>query len=216
MYYYLCVKINSMIINEFSQVGISGSNMKWLMSKGYIMPTTTDKRGRVSVKKGTKISVKTIDLLPKTSVEVQVMCEDCGEIRTIQYNTLAGRKNSQYLKTGETLCSKCANTRMSGINSHVYKHGNILYPQYRNNAKRRGIEFDLSVKEFETLIPGNCNYCGEKSNGIDRVYSDIGYKIENCVPCCAQCNFIKNNTPPDLFIKKIVNMYNTFKKNGLI
>lgn len=205
-----------MILDEFSIVGVSGSNMNWLKSKGYEIPTRIDNRGRLCAKKGVKIKVKVSDLLPKTSILVSVKCEDCGVERVVQYNTLVGRKNSQYLINGETPCSKCANHRMSGTNSPAYKHGNILWPQYRNNARRRGIEFNLTTVDFEKLVPGKCFYCGEKSNGIDRIDSNMGYDMINCVPCCTQCNFIKNNTPQDMFVKKIVAMYETFKKNGLI
>jgi len=115
-----------MIIDKFTEVGVSGSNMKWLESKGYIMPKYKDKKGRISTKKGTKIKVKISDLMKTSGIKVKVKCEDCGKERYIEYYSLAGRVNSQFLKTGETLCSKCANSRMSGKNSPAYKHGNIL------------------------------------------------------------------------------------------
>lgn len=205
-----------MILNECIFVTLGPSNISHYSNMGYNLPIEKDKKGRNRVIREKKLKVKIKDLPRTSNVKVQVKCEDCGNVRSVQYNTLVGRKNSQYLKTGETLCSHCANSRMSGENSPVYKHGNILYPQYRNNARRRKIDFNLSVDEFETLTPGRCHYCGDESKGIDRIDSEKGYYYSNCVSCCSQCNFIKNNTPQNEFISKIVSMYETFKKNNLI
>lgn len=205
-----------MITQDYIEVKLGAANISHYKSKGYLLQTEKDNKGRIRVKKEIPLNIKVEDLPRTSNIKVEVECEDCGKKRLVQYNTLAGRENSQYLKTGETLCSKCANNRMSGKNSPVYKHGNILYPQYRNNAKRRNIEFNLSVNEFESLTPSICHYCGSESRGIDRIDSTKGYFMDNCVPCCTQCNFIKNNTPQKEFISKIVAMYNTFKKNKLI
>lgn len=204
-----------MILIDEIKVKLASANISHYRAKGYNIPIGKDKKGRDRVIKEQPIIVKVKDLPRTANIKIPVKCEDCGSERLIQYSTINARKNSKYLETGETLCSDCANSRMSGENSPVYKHGNILYPQYRNNARRRNIEFELSVKEFESLIPGECYYCGEESKGIDRVSSSKGYFIANCVSCCSQCNFIKNNTPQDLFVKKIKAMYKTFLKNGL-
>lgn len=205
-----------MILSEIVLVGINGLNIHHYENLGYEIQREKDSRGRVRVKRGTKILVKVKDLMKSSQVKVSCQCEDCGFIRMVQYDTLNNRKNSSYNKTGETLCQLCANKRMSGVNSGQYKHGNILYPQYRNNARRRNIEFSLTIDQFESLIPSTCFYCGDKSMGIDRMDSSKGYKIDNCVPCCSKCNFIKNTTSFDNFIIKIKNMYDHLKQGGLI
>jgi hypothetical protein len=205
-----------MILDKQIIVPLGAKNIKYYESLGYQIPYGIDKkkRRRVEKEKGLLVYVKDI---PITSpVLVNVNCEDCGAERKVQYGTIVGRLNSSFHKNGETLCSSCANSRMSGENSAAYIHGNSLYPMYRNNARRRGISFDLDVKEFEALIPSNCYYCSDKSNGIDRWNSNLGYTINNCVPCCKECNFLKNNTNPDLFIERIKKMYNTLKIKGLI
>lgn len=137
-----------MILDKIVKVSLGPMNIKYYESLGYNIPYDLDsrKRKRVNKKEGLFVFIKDIPLT--SPVIVNVMCEDCKKERKIQYGTLAGRGNSSYLKNGETLCSNCANSRMSGEKSGAYKHGNILYPMYRNNAKRRGISFELSVSDF--------------------------------------------------------------------
>lgn len=196
-----------------------GRNVEYFKSKWYNIKYTLDKRGRKTTKKGTKILVDPKDLPPKSSAIVTVECEDCNKKRKIQYATLFA-KSCRYSKTGETLCSNCANKRMSGKNSGVYKHWNIRYPEYRCNAKKRGIDFELTVWEFEDITEKPCHYCWGNSkdrniksrgNGIDRKDSSIGYLVNNCVPCCATCNFIKNSMPYNDFISYLRKLYHHTK-----
>ena len=72
-------------------------------------------------------------------------------------------------------------------------------------AKRRGYEFHVTLEEYEKHIWNKpCNYCGGKTqNGIDRVDNSIGYKIENCVPCCKDCNKMKLTFSVDNFLLHI-------------
>lgn len=205
-----------MILDKQVRVKLGAKNIEYYKSLGYEIPYNSDKKKRLRVNKeeGLLVFIKDIPITSPTIVNV--MCEDCEQVRKVQYGTLAGRSNSNFLKNGETLCSNCANKRMSGENNAQYKHGNSLYPMYRNNARKRNIFFDLSIEEFEKLIPSNCFYCSDKSNGIDRWDSNIGYVFDNCVPCCKECNFLKNNTNPDLFVSRIGKMYETLKLKGLL
>ena len=91
-----------------------------------------------------------------------------------------------------------------------------------SNYKRHGKEFNLNFEEFKNLVNDNCYYCnsepnnllGNKTfsktkmlNGIDRLDSNIGYNIENCVPCCKQCNIMKNVWSEKDFLNKIKEIY---------
>ncbi len=40
-------------------------------------------------------------------------------------------------------------------------------------------------------------------NGVDRVNNDMGYFVENCVPCCFDCNEMKNNRIENDFISHV-------------
>lgn len=85
---------------------------------------------------------------------------------------------------------------------------------YRQQAKRRDLDFNLSFEEFKNLSIQDCHYCGREPmlnsyssdvvvkiplNGVDRVNSDLSYSLDNCVPCCGMCNRAKLDYPKDLF-----------------
>lgn len=75
--------------------------------------------------------------------------------------------------------------------------------EYRGNAKRRGITFDLTQKQFLSLWEQPCAYCGGEVHkiGIDRVNNSVGYIISNVVSCCPQCNRLKGKLSRDKFLR---------------
>lgn len=80
----------------------------------------------------------------------------------------------------------------------------IIFNEYRQNAKRRGISFDLSFNEFRFIASMHCQYCGSRelvsrSMGVDRVNNQEGYSLLNCVPCCSICNRAKKDLPNWIF-----------------
>jgi hypothetical protein len=83
-----------------------------------------------------------------------------------------------------------------------------LLGHYRQSAARRQISFTLTETEFRHLVEQNCFYCGQapnreyrptrykssyRSNGVDRRENSQGYVLENCVPCCKDCNRFKSD-----------------------
>jgi hypothetical protein len=111
---------------------------------------------------------------------------------------------------------------------------NVQYSRYRTQANIKKREFSLSRQEFIGLIEGDCRYCGtspsttkdfntglrsssyilEKErtktfvkNGIDRINSSIGYRIDNVVSCCQQCNVAKLDHSYEEFTEWIKKVY---------
>jgi 5-methylcytosine-specific restriction endonuclease McrA len=96
---------------------------------------------------------------------------------------------------------------------------NAVLGPYIRKAQRRGHEWALTREQTRALMALPCHYCdappsrirsatgaGPKAlenasfgvrwgtftyNGIDRVDNAIGYRPENCVPCCWDCNQAK-------------------------
>ena len=83
-----------------------------------------------------------------------------------------------------------------------------------NNAKRqaknRKLNWSLDFDTYIKLISQSCFYCDEKLEnlgiGLDRISSDksIGYILSNVVPCCRNCNWMKNDLPQNEFFTKII------------
>lgn len=98
---------------------------------------------------------------------------------------------------------------------------------YKRSARARGLVYDLTTEEFNKLILGICVYCGDslsttkkgqgktsgnfKYTGIDRIDSEKGYTIDNCVSCCSRCNFMKHKMDKNTFIEHVKKIANFFK-----
>ena len=87
--------------------------------------------------------------------------------------------------------------------------------EYTRNSKRRNIEFSLTFEEFEELTKQKCYYCnsysvGKDYCGIDRIDSNIGYELCNCVSCCKNCNLAKNDLTYEEFKEFITKVFKNF------
>jgi len=98
---------------------------------------------------------------------------------------------------------------------------NALFQKYRRESSVRGLAFSLSRTEFGALIHLNCRYCGSEPkhtfgrkewngrivyNGLDRLDNSKGYTVENCVPCCFQCNLAKGGMTVAQFKKWVADV----------
>lgn len=123
--------------------------------------------------------------------------------------------------------------RSCGCIPHKYKvagEGSLrnAYLNYRNNAKNHKKNFQLTMEQFKFITSQNCFYCNLTPkqttgklrndrpnyyhNGIDRVNSSIGYVLENCVPCCKQCNYSKRDMSKEEFKTFIKRVYECLYK----
>lgn len=101
----------------------------------------------------------------------------------------------------------------------------------KNNARRRGYPFELTIEEVKRINKLNCSYCGREPyalydqahthnkrtgktyrnygaygpyNGIDRMDNSKGYSLTNCAPCCQQCQTMKMDYSISEFIQHCV------------
>lgn len=104
---------------------------------------------------------------------------------------------------------------------------NALLATYRGTAARRGIAWSLPRAEFLRLVSSNCYYCGIEPhqvftrsphqfiyNGVDRVDSQKGYDVSNCVPCCGQCNVAKIDRDASDFLAWVDRVYQYQHREG--
>lgn len=142
------------------------------------------------------------------------LCQcECGTLIVIE---------NQSLKSGDTKSCGCLHTESNGSKSKNLSLPNNLgdirklYRRYYFGAKSRHLDFFLTEREFIDLVFSKCFYCGEPPsrsigkihyNGIDRLANDVGYIVENCVPCCTVCNFSKRERSYEEFISWIRKVY---------
>jgi hypothetical protein len=138
----------------------------------------------------------------------------CGTTSNVKkYDLVNGNAKSCGCKAGELIAKKVSfPTNEAQISN--------LYSTYKYGAKRRKLEFLISLDKVKSLIFENCFYCGSEPNsfrksqrilktnqppplvynGIDRINNDIGYTETNVVPCCIICNRAKREMSYENFL----------------
>lgn len=101
------------------------------------------------------------------------------------------------------------------------------YEAYKRNAKKRGLEFDLSFEWFLDIVEQACYLCGAPPsnsyvhdkrlkkltaapfvyNGIDRVDNTLPYVSGNLIACCWRCNRSKGNLSVEEFLTHAAKVY---------
>lgn len=112
---------------------------------------------------------------------------------------------------------------------------NAQYLTHKNKGIKKGLGF-LEKEKWLSIVFQPCHYCGEidtrnnllysnfeakskfteeeireydkQINGIDRIDSTKGYELDNCRPCCKQCNTLKMDYTEDEFFNKISLIHN--------
>lgn len=137
---------------------LNSATINYYENLGYNIPKTKDKYGRLTVKRGTKITVDVKDLPLNSSIKVDVKCDNCKEIRTIPYS-----KYTKHNREGVTYCYKCAIMFYnSGENCYKWNSNKTNeerlirrnYPEYHDFVRR--------VFKRDKYI---CQCCGKLGNG---------------------------------------------------
>jgi len=112
-----------------------------------------------------------------------------------------------FSKTGKGLhskkfCSKKCRQKYCNSTYHKSDTGRYNTAKKESTRSRRqnsvASNWDLSIEEYTEKISSNsCYYCGgplpNYGAALDRLDSNIGYSVDNVVPCCKYCNTIKSN-----------------------
>lgn len=81
------------------------------------------------------------------------------------------------------------------------------YISYLKRANAKGLQFELTLNQWEWALNKPCVYCGGKSTGIDRIESSKGYIIGNMQPCCGVCNMMKLAHSEKFFLEQVEKIY---------
>lgn len=107
------------------------------------------------------------------------------------------------LKDGlSSVCKSCKNAYKSDwYQSNKEREKTSIIKRFhrlKNAAEDLNKGFDITFEKYSDLISQGCYYCksnllNEGGYSIDRANSDLGYMLDNSVPCCSTCNKCKNN-----------------------
>lgn len=134
-------------------------------------------------------------------VRVDVRCSCGRESSTDRLQITSGRSKK---------CKSCAQKEVRPKTAiGPMPSARSVYVDYRHKAKDRGLGFELTFDEFLEVVRQQCYYCDrEPSNlfkakreghedftysGVDRIVNAEGYRVDNVVPCCKECNYSKRN-----------------------
>lgn len=115
-------------------------------------------------------------------------------------------KNSARYDGLQTECKECRRLHDTGAL-------NRRFSSYKRKPKLRGRDFDISIEQFDGLTSQPCYYCDGYSgyyrdkgyNGLDRVDNKNNlYTVNNVVPCCTKCNFMKRSMDKKDFIGQAI------------
>lgn len=154
------------------------------------------------------------DKVVKNETYYNCIC-DCGKEKEVAAGDLT---------EGNTKSCGCLNIERvkethSKPRGESAKYG--AYGRYKDE-KRRNCKFNLSFDEAVFIFEQNCYYCNKSPSnvfkskhdngdysysGIDRVDNSKDYEVENVVPCCKECNFIKGQLSYTEFIQMVKDIY---------
>lgn len=71
------------------------------------------------------------------------------------------------------------------------------YLELQRKTKKHSEYSDIGFELYKELIANPCYYCegplAKTGIGLDKKDPDRWYLLDNVVPCCAECNRVKNN-----------------------
>lgn len=135
-------------------------------------------------------------------------CIKCKSVKDLNSNYFHRNQNRPH--GFEYKCKECAKNRKDRrINRYAemtvqqkmnHRKANVKYAKtpkgmaiflisaYRKNDSESGRECTLTQLDVLDVYKKPCTYCGYPSTGFDRKDNSIGHTLENCVPCCKECN----------------------------
>jgi len=130
-----------MLLTKEVEIVIPHKTLKHYEDLGYIIPRYKTKKGKIVVKKGTKIIVKVSDLTCGSGVDVDILCDQC---RTNIVTKIYKNYILEYNKNGMDICNEC---RLLNLHKNLTK--NVLEKYGVNNVFQ--LEF-VKEKSKETML----------------------------------------------------------------
>jgi hypothetical protein len=152
------------------------------------------------------------------------MTKRCSKCKT-EFNLDQFHKDRSRRDGLTSYCKECTSARkkayiLSPEQRQRKRHQDSFSPSHRYHSYKwaafyRGLPFEISFEEFKSFWQKPCFYCGRaiEAVGIDRYQNNIGYFIDNLVPCCTRCNRMKRDMDGDAFLALLKNIVDRHPQN---
>lgn len=141
---------------------------------------------------------------------IRNVCKECRkkEKEEYQLRDYVIERTKKYYQENKIVIRERTNKHRWTLNGQFH--------QYKKSAKKRGITWNLTQEECTQFYKTNCYYCNDiiRGLGIDRTNNEIGYEIDNVVPCCSTCNFMKYTLNLKTFLDHIQKIIANINKNN--
>lgn len=166
-------------------------------------------------------------------------CNTCKKLYPNYHDRMKrGRDKRVYNYEGSKVCTVCGvNKTLSEFWKDNHKYDGLStvcklcrthsichtlkgkYSYYKQGAKSRELEFNLTLDEFKSIVTKPCIYCGALDeyglSGVDRIDSSKSYQSDNCVPCCKIHNIGKSDLPIKQYVHSILKAADYIRATGL-
>lgn len=92
-------------------------------------------------------------------------------------------------------CPPCQELNRKVVQARALRSETGRWHSGRLVAGKRGIAWELTREQFARLSALPCTYCGNPQSGsgagLDRLDNELGYTVDNVVPSCWPCNYIR-------------------------
>lgn len=199
-----------MLITKEKEILLSGNKIKYYEDKGYIIPRTRNKWGKLTVAKGTTLLINVYDLPDGSGETVDILCDYCLE-KGIE--KIIKKEWRNYLKENvngiihKDACYECASIKTKESNLKVYNSvpQKLDFVKEKISRKNR-IDFNIIQREFKekncTLITTEDEYknqlsilkyiCKEHNSIIQETYWATFKQSKYGCPLCSHNRGIYN------------------------
>ena len=188
-----------MLLSKEVEVNVFSSNVPYYESLGYKIPRYKNDRGKLKIKKGTKIIVKVEDLPKRSGVKIKAKCDKCGKEYYIAYGNYIKQNHN-----GKIYCKHCFCTvLLSGENNGMYGRTGENHPNWdssktdeeRENGRSNNCYINFTNNVFKR-DKYTCQCCGDnKGHNLNAHHLDgwnwcidKRFDIDNGVTLCESCH----------------------------
>jgi hypothetical protein len=119
--------------------------------------------------------------------------ENCSKV--VRCKNLCNSHYSKKIRKKETLIRYLSSESFKNSQRKQRRKSSSKYATAIRGAKRRALDWDITLHEYLYIISKPCYYCGGAlpltGSGLDRMDNTQGYVPNNVVSCCTVCNRIK-------------------------